>query len=253
MSTSTRRFAALVAALMLAFLVPARGPFAAADISSGYDVRILRDRWGVPHVFGTKDTDAAFGLAYAHAEDDFKTMQLVMMAVGGRLASVLGPKGAGNDYLVHLIRLWDTVNARYETDLDPRTRALCEAYADGVNRYAALHPRETLPGLGRVTGKHIVAGFVHKMPLMVGVDGVLKELFESRRPRRRGRSTPCSPRPSGMTRPPASGRASVRTQSRCRPGGAPAAKRCWPSIRTSRGRGPSPGTRPTCTARRDGT
>ena len=93
-------------------------------------------------------------------------------------SSVIGKKGAGNDYLVQLMRLWDTVNARYETDLSPETRALCEAYAGGVNHYAALHPRETVPGLGRVTGKHIVAGFVHKMPLMVGVDRVLKELFE---------------------------------------------------------------------------
>ncbi|HSV96613.1 MAG TPA: acylase [Spirochaetota bacterium] len=178
MKSSTRRLAAVLVIVPLILVASIRDQNAAADISSGYDVRILRDRWGVPHVFGKKDTDAAFGLAYAHAEDDFKTMQLVMMAVGGRLASVLGPKGAGNDYLVNLIRLWDTVNARYETDLDPRTRALCEAYAGGVNHYAALHPRETVPGLGRVTGKHIVAGFVHKMPLMVGVDVVLKELFE---------------------------------------------------------------------------
>jgi hypothetical protein len=44
--------------------------------------------------------------AYGHAEDDFRTIQLVLMAVNGRLSSELGRKGAGNDYLVHLIRLW---------------------------------------------------------------------------------------------------------------------------------------------------
>jgi penicillin amidase/acyl-homoserine-lactone acylase len=147
-----------------------------------YAVRILRDTWGVPHIFGKKDTDVAFGLAYAQSEDDFKTSQLVLMAVNGKLATVAGKKWAGNDYLVQLMRLWDTINAGYETDLSPETRALCEAYADGVNYYAALHPDEILPGLFPISGKHIVAGFVHKMPLMVGADKVLEGLFKDKKP-----------------------------------------------------------------------
>ncbi len=178
MKSTITRTAVIWALVPLILFASGTGKSAPPEPASKYDVRILRDTWGVPHIFGKKDTDAAFGLAYAHAEDDFKTMQLVMMAVNGRLASVLGPKGAGNDYLVHLIRLWDTVNAKYNTDLDSRTRALCEAYAEGVNHYASLHPDETIKGLGRITGKDIVAGFVHKMPLMVGVDKVLTELFE---------------------------------------------------------------------------
>ncbi len=178
MKSPITRLAVLLAVVPLMLFTSAPGKSAPPQPAAKYDVRILRDTWGVPHVFGKKDTDTAFGLAYAHAEDDFKTMQLIMMAVNGRLASVLGPKGAGNDYLVHLIRLRETVDAKYETDLGPRTRALCEAYAEGVNHYAALHPGETVKGLGRITGKDIVAGFVHKMPLMVGVDRVLKELFE---------------------------------------------------------------------------
>ena len=151
-----------------------------SSLGTKYDVRILRDTWGVPHIFGKKDTDAAFGLAYAHSKDDFKTSQIVLTAVNGHLADLLGPKWAGNDYLVQLIRLWDTVNAKYETDLSSETRALCEAYADGVNYYAFLHPNETFPGLFPISGKHIVAGFVHKMPLMVGLDKVLMELFEDK-------------------------------------------------------------------------
>ena len=45
-----------------------------------YDVTIYRDIWGVPHVYGETDQDAAFGLAYAHAEDDFKTIQDVLLS-----------------------------------------------------------------------------------------------------------------------------------------------------------------------------
>jgi len=183
MKTRSSKFVAIAVFIFFFLMAAIPGNAAQPDFSGlgeKYDVRILRDTWGVPHIFGRTDADAAFGLAYAHAEDDFKTSQFVLMAVNGRLASVIGKKGAGNDYLVQLMRLWDTVNARYETDLSPETRALCEAYADGVNYYAALHPDEVLPGLGPITGRHIVAGFVHKMPLMVGLDKVLQKLFEAR-------------------------------------------------------------------------
>ena len=42
---------------------------------SDYDVTVYRDTWGVPHIFGEKDKDTAYGLGYAHSEDDFKTIQ----------------------------------------------------------------------------------------------------------------------------------------------------------------------------------
>ncbi len=149
------------------------------ELGTKYDVRILRDTWGVPHIFGKRDTDVAFGLAYAHAEDDLKTLQGVLFAIRGRLATILGKRGAPNDYMVHLLRLWDVVDQKYESDLQPQTRALCEAYADGMNYYAALHPDEVNPELVPVRGKDIVAGFVHKVPLFFGLDKTLKEIFES--------------------------------------------------------------------------
>ena len=114
-----------------------------------YDVRILRDTWGVPHVFGKTDADVAYGLAYAPAEDDYPTIEGALLAARGRLASVYGRKAAPNDYMVALLRLWDAVAERYQRDLSPETRALVEAYAAGVNRYAALHPGVSAPGVGR--------------------------------------------------------------------------------------------------------
>ena len=68
-----------------------------------YDVRILRDTWGVPHVFGRTDPDVAYGLAWAHAEDDFQTIQGALLAARGRLATALGREGAPNDYMVQLL------------------------------------------------------------------------------------------------------------------------------------------------------
>jgi acyl-homoserine lactone acylase PvdQ len=143
-----------------------------------YDVRILRDTWGVPHVFGRTDPDVAYGLAWAHAEDDFQTIQGALLAARGRLATVLGRAGAPNDYMVQLLRVPDVVDAGYERDLRPETRALCEAYAEGINHYAALHPDEAMPDLYPARGRDLIAGFVHKTPLFFGLDRVLRGLLE---------------------------------------------------------------------------
>ncbi len=143
-----------------------------------YDVRILRDTWGVPHVFGRTDPDVAYGLAWAHAEDDFQTIQGALLAARGRLATVLGREGAPNDYMVQLLRIPDVVDAGYERDLRPETRALCEAYAEGINHYAALHPDEAMPDLYPARGRDLIAGFVHKTPLFFGLDRVLRGLLE---------------------------------------------------------------------------
>ena len=48
------------------------------ELFKDYSVTIYRDNWGVPHIFGTKDKDTAYGLAFAHAEDDFKTIQNII-------------------------------------------------------------------------------------------------------------------------------------------------------------------------------
>src|SRR3569833_2196322 len=95
-----------------------------------YDADIKRDEWGVPHIYGKRDEDVAFGFAYAHSEDDFRTIEETAIAVRGQLASIKGKDAAVTDYLVHLMHIWETVNARYETDLSPKLRHVLEAYAD---------------------------------------------------------------------------------------------------------------------------
>jgi acyl-homoserine-lactone acylase len=153
-----------------------------AHVGDPYNATILRDTWGVPHIFGVTDADASYGLAYAHAEDDFLTIQQTLAAARGTLASIYGPNAAPNDYMVHLLRIWDDVNQKYRSDLSPETRAVLEAYAAGINQYAALHPEEVLSeDLFPVQGKDIVAGSVHKSPLFFGLDSDLAELFQEER------------------------------------------------------------------------
>jgi len=141
-----------------------------------YKVTIYRDNWGVPHIVGNKDKDSIYGLAFAHAEDDFNTIQDIILASKGKLAKKYGKDGAPNDYMVQLLKIWEVVENNYTSQLSPDIREICDAYADGLNHYALLNPKKIVRGLFPIAGKDIVAGFVHRTPLMFGLDDVLSKL-----------------------------------------------------------------------------
>ena len=99
-----------------------------------FNATIYRDTWGVPHIFGETDADVAYGLAYAHAEDDFKTIENVLLATRAQLSTKVGRKGAASDYLVHLLKIEERANAGYH-QLSPDVIELLEGYAAGINYY----------------------------------------------------------------------------------------------------------------------
>ena len=142
-----------------------------------YNATIIRDRFGVPHISGPRDADAAFGLAYAHAEDDFETIQRAFLAARGRLATVDGVRATENDYLVDLLGIRDDIAARYETDLSADTRALLDGYTAGLNLYAAEHRGDVLPGFAPVRGEDVVALFMLRLPFFYGLDNQLHALL----------------------------------------------------------------------------
>jgi acyl-homoserine-lactone acylase len=137
-----------------------------------YNARIQRDHYGVPHISGPTDPDVAFGMGFAHSEDDFATIQEAALTARGQLASIKGPKGAVTDYLVRLLKVRETVASQYDTVLPADARAVMQAYADGVNYYAALHPEKVERGLLPMTGKDVAAGFVFRTPFFYGLDHV---------------------------------------------------------------------------------
>jgi len=175
---------ALVALVALggAYLsLPERAAFDPAPLLAAaerYDARILRDDFGVPHIYGPRDPDVAYGLAYAHSEDDFDTIQQVILNARGQLASAVGREAAELDYVVQWFGVADWTAAGYATRLSPEVRALAEAYAAGVNHYAALHPEATLPGAIPATGADIVTGFAARMPLFYGLQRTLAGLLD---------------------------------------------------------------------------
>jgi len=103
------------------------------------NVTIIRDDWGIPHIYGETDADAVFGLMYAQAEDDFNRVETNYLNSMGRLAEAEGEDAIYRDLRMKLFIDPDSMQALY--DGSPEwLKALMDAYADGLNYYLYKHP-----------------------------------------------------------------------------------------------------------------
>lgn len=108
-------------------------------------VSILRDKWGIPHVYGKTDADAVFGLIYAQAEDDFPRVELNFINAMGRLAEVEGEAELYKDLRMKLFISPEELKRQYAAA--PKwLQKLMVAWADGLNYYLQTHP-EVKPAL----------------------------------------------------------------------------------------------------------
>ena len=120
------------------------------------DIEIIRDSYGVPHIYGKTDADTAYGLAWAHAEDNFYTIQKAYLAGNGIISQLNGKKGIGADFVAQFIQSAETVDRLYHT-LSNEFKAIMSGYAAGLNSYAKHHPDEVLiPSLFPVTPKKML-------------------------------------------------------------------------------------------------
>lgn len=104
-------------------------------------VTIIRDNFGIPHIYGKSDADAVFGLLYAQCEDDFKRVEMNYIEKLGRMAEVKGSGELYNDLLVRLVI--DSSAAIADFKKAPAwLRKLCNAFADGINFYLYKNPSE---------------------------------------------------------------------------------------------------------------
>lgn len=173
--------ALIIVAVWLYQPLPANPP--ASELSKAaqaYQVEIIRDSWGVPHIVGQRDADVVYGLAYAHAEDDFETIQETVAATRGVLASYRGADAAPTDYIVSLMNVWETVH-QHQSKIPDDVMAMADAYAAGLNLYAAQYPETTWRGLAPFKAEDVVAGFIFKTPFFYGMDKVLLDLFGDER------------------------------------------------------------------------
>jgi len=160
-------------------LVMVYAPLVAQIIPEKID--IVRDKWGVPHIYAPTDAEVAYGFGWASAEDDSRTMQLQLLPVRGLMGQVLGKEGAVGDVLVHLLEAEEIVERRYSKDISPAFRAYLEAYAAGVTSYLKKHPKELLhKKLLPITGKDIAKAFVMGVSLMANVQKDLVALLQNK-------------------------------------------------------------------------
>jgi acyl-homoserine-lactone acylase len=103
------------------------------------NVTIIRDDFGVPHVYAKTDADAVFGMLYAQSEDDFNRIEQNYIWATGRLAEVEGEDALYSDLRARLYMTVDEAKAAYASAPD-WLKALCDAFADGLNYYLLTHP-----------------------------------------------------------------------------------------------------------------
>lgn len=103
-------------------------------------VQIIRDKWGIPHVYGKTDADAVFGLLYAQCEDDFKRVELNYVEKLGRLSEISGEKNLFNDLQIRLLIDSADAVADYKKAA-PWLKKLLDAYANGINYYLYKNPQ----------------------------------------------------------------------------------------------------------------
>lgn len=102
-------------------------------------VTIIRDKWGIPHIYGKTDADCAFGLLYAQCEDDFERVENNYIDILGRSAEVHGKKNLYIDLYTRL--LIDSAGAQEDYRNSPAwLKKLLQAYADGINYYLYNNP-----------------------------------------------------------------------------------------------------------------
>ncbi len=126
---------------LLVFLFAHVAAWAQIDLSR---IDIVRDKWGVPHIFAPTDEEVAYGLAWATGEDDFKTAQELLLVVKGKLGEVNGKNGAILDFMYYIMDVDHVVEEQYETSFSPKFKKVLEYYAQGLNDYAVAFPNEVL-------------------------------------------------------------------------------------------------------------
>ena len=103
-------------------------------------VEIIRDNFGIPHIYGKTDADAVFGLLYAQCEDDFYRVERNYIWAIGRLAEVIGEEAIYSDLRANLFMTKSEAVDAYEGS--PKwLKDLCDAFAAGINYYLFTHPQ----------------------------------------------------------------------------------------------------------------
>lgn len=102
-------------------------------------ITIIRDNWGVPHIYGKKDADCAFGVMYAQCEDNYRQLEETFIPALGRAAELYGENRLQNDVSVALFECVKRAKNDY-ANASLQVKELCKSAAAGINYYSYKHP-----------------------------------------------------------------------------------------------------------------
>jgi acyl-homoserine-lactone acylase len=144
MSRIKNKWPAIVAfclSLAVATAISAQTP-STSDIarweSQSKNITIIRDNWGIAHVYGKSDADAVFGMEYAQAEDDFNRIETNYIVALGRESASEGDSAIWRDLRARLYADPDSLKDAYRRS-PAFLRKLMDAFADGLNYYLYTH------------------------------------------------------------------------------------------------------------------
>lgn len=107
------------------------------------NIDIVRDNYGVPHIFAKTDAELAYGLAWANAEDDFKTIQEAYLAGNAMLSKYIGLEGAPADFITQFIGSKEIIDDKIG-EISKDYFDVISGYAQGLNSYAKNNPDKVL-------------------------------------------------------------------------------------------------------------
>ena len=134
------RFRAAALALVAASVAFSFQPDAARWKQRASNITIVRDSWGIAHIYGKTDADTVFGMIYAQAEDDFNRVETNYINAMGRLAEAEGEARIYQDLRMKMFIDPTVLKTQYASSPD-WLKALMNAWADGLNYYLAQHPQ----------------------------------------------------------------------------------------------------------------
>ena len=122
-------------------------------------IDIVRGKFGTPHIFAKTDKEVAYGLAWAHAEDDFKTIQETFLPSKYMMGRYKGKGGVQLDYISQLLKCKELVDREIE-NLSPDILRVVDGYVEGLNAYAKKFPDQVLVKKSfPMTRKEYLVGF----------------------------------------------------------------------------------------------
>ena len=107
------------------------------------NIEIVRDIYGVPHIYAKTDAEVAYGLAWVNAEDDFKTIQVAYLAGNAMLSNYIGLKGAPADFISQLIGSSNLIDEKID-QISKDYMEVVKGYSQGLNAYAKENPDKVL-------------------------------------------------------------------------------------------------------------